>query len=94
MPKIPIFQIGRAPRTYWIYGVLMVLLTLAGFGNLYTHQFWDGWDDQSMLMDTAAIAKDISFLFSPDRLLPIRPSKDLIFLMGYLLWGENLAAFH
>ena len=88
------FALKADGKTWGIYVLLMVLLTVVAFGNLGTYDFWDGWDDWDQMADLAVASKDFSHLFSQSRLYDVRPPVDLIFLGGYFLWGENPAAFH
>ena len=89
-----IFQLRANRYTYIAYVSLVLLLGLVTFGSLYEHQFWDGWDDWDIMADTAAMAEDVSYLFSSDKITPVRPPRDLVVLLGYLLWEDNLAGYH
>lgn len=81
-------------KNWLLYVVGMLLLASIAFGNLLTHNFWDGADDLSILKDIRVVATDLTFILSPERGHDARPPFDLVFLMGYLTWGENPVAFH
>lgn len=90
----PLFSIPDKSYVYWIYGVILTLFTLGTFEGLYEHQFLDGWDDWDIMTDTAIMAKDVSYLFSPEKIHPLRPAPDLIILIGYFLWEDNPVGYH
>ncbi|MFT5367741.1 MAG: tetratricopeptide (TPR) repeat protein [Candidatus Latescibacterota bacterium] len=89
-----IFKIPDTRRTYCIFTALIVCISAITFANLVTHNFWDGWDDWDLIADISIAANDFKYLFSSERLLPIRPTNDLVFLIGYLIWGPNPVGYH
>jgi len=89
-----IFKIPDTRRTYCIFTALMIFISAVTFGNLLTHDFWDGWDDWDTIADVTQAANDFQYLFSSERLGPIRPTTDFVFLIGYLIWGPNPVGYH
>jgi tetratricopeptide (TPR) repeat protein len=69
----------------------MLLLSWLYFGDLRSYPF-DG-DDDTYLRDSAQISEDFSALLFPSR-YPGRPLVNLVFWLGYELWGESPGAFH
>jgi hypothetical protein len=72
----------------------MTLVSVLAFENLSTQDFWDGADDRTLISDMAILSQDLSHIVSEERLFDARPPFDLFMLGGYLLWGENPAAYH
>ncbi|MFT5367740.1 MAG: tetratricopeptide (TPR) repeat protein [Candidatus Latescibacterota bacterium] len=89
-----IFEIPDTRRTYCIFTALMVFISAVTFANLVTHNFWDGWDDWDLIADISIASNDFKYLFSAERLLPIRTTNDLVFLIGYLIWGPSPVGYH
>ena len=89
-----LLHIPNRPITYWIFGIIMVLLAMVTFQNLATHDFWDGWDDRQLVADAKRATDNPGILFSSQREQAVRPTIDIIFLIGYALWQDNPVAFH
>ena len=70
----------------------MGLLTFAAFGNLSTHLF--STHDQEYLQDAAASQGDFSFVVSPERIYPGRPTFNLYLWAAYALFREDPAGYH
>ena len=78
--------------TWCLYGLLMAGLTFGAFGNLSTHLF-DGEDTQ-YLRDAAVSQRDFSFVTSPDRIYPGRPTFNLYLWVAYKLFEDDPAGYH
>ena len=79
----------------WIfptYIVLMGILAYIAYGHLLNHAF--GTDDFEHIADIEAILEDPTRLFSPEYHYHGRPLVDIVFLIGYVLWGKNPGAYH
>ena len=86
------FQLRKNWYTYGIYTALMALLTAITFGSLSTHLL--DTDDREYIRIVARIIEDPAYLFSPERLEPMRPLTDIVWLVGYLLWKDNPEFYH
>ncbi len=79
-------------RAAWlVFAGAIGLLAALYFGGLADDPF-DG-DDDTYLRDSAQISEDFSALLFPSR-YPGRPLVNLVFWLGYELWGESPGAFH
>ena len=90
----PIFNIPKNRTAVALYILLVIALSGIAFQNLAHHPLNAQGDDQETLHDTRLMARDVSALFSPKRLAPVRPTMDLIVLAGYRLWGDRAGGFH
>lgn len=89
----PIFNIPNNNKTYLIYLSLVIVLGVLTFNNLVDLGL-DAYDDRDHMVDTPAIVDDWTFMFSDQRLVEMRPPVDILFVMGYLMWGDDPAGYH
>lgn len=86
MSSQPIFKLPDNKRTAILFFILASVITLLAYGNLYTHNFWDGWDDLHILADLKIMAQNPAHMVSAEKnYQEIRPPVDVVFLAGYLL---------
>jgi hypothetical protein len=78
---------------FFLFAILLIVLGTATFGSL-SELMLDAYDDRDHMVDTPHIIDDWTFMFSTERLVEIRPPIDVLFLLGYLCWGENPAGYH
>lgn len=74
------------------YIVAMGLLACIAYGHLFSHPF--NTDTFEHIADVEAILEDPTRLFSPEYHFHGRPLLDIVFLIGYVLWGKNPGAYH
>jgi tetratricopeptide (TPR) repeat protein len=91
-PQTPIFPLPETRTTFGVYILFMLALTWLTFGSLATHLF--DTDDLERLSESSAAINNPSSYFSPEKIHPIRPLYDLIFMLGMLVWEDNPAAHH
>lgn len=81
MNNISLFQ--KTPFLW--FSVFIVILGTVTFGSL-SELGLDAYDDRDHMVDTAQIVDDWTHMFSPDRIVEIRPPIDMLFIFGYLCW--------
>ena len=86
------FLLRESRSTWFLYALLLAILTLISFGSLREHPF--ATDDFDYLSDAAAVRQDLSRLLSADQALPGRPVVSLLFLLANALWGTSPAPYH
>ncbi len=78
--------------SWCLYAVLMGLLTYASFGDLSTHLLFS--HDAEYLQDAAVSQDDFSFVVSPERIYPGRPTFNLYLWAAYRLFENVPAGYH
>lgn len=79
-------------RLRWVYLALLVVCAAIVFHDVPDLKY-DG-DDVEYLQDTVATLNDGSLLFSAQRNFPGRPVVELVFIVGYGIWGDSATGFH
>ena len=87
-----IFGLRENLSSWCLYATLMGILTLAAFGNLSTHLFVG--DDMEYLQDAAVSQRDFSFVVSPERIYPGRPTFNLYLWVTYRFFEDDPAGYH
>ncbi|MBM3278521.1 MAG: tetratricopeptide repeat protein [Candidatus Handelsmanbacteria bacterium] len=90
-----IFSLRPTWQTWLIYALVMAALSWACFGSLAEHLL-DTHDDE-VFRDSAALAKDLSFFFTPAEEKAVgsgRPLAEFVESVPYLLWGPDPARYH
>lgn len=75
-----------------IYIVLMGILACIAYSHLFDHDF--STDDFKHMATVEALLDEPTRLFSPEHHFHGRPLVDIVFLIGYVLWGKNPGAYH
>ena len=78
--------------TFPICIVSMGILACVAYSHLLYHPF--STDDFEHIADVEAILEEPTRLFSPEYHYHGRPLVDIVFLIGYVLWGKNPGAYH
>ena len=87
-----IFNLRDHLATWCVYGVLIALLSVVTFSNLSTHLLFS--HDAEYLQDAAVSQADFSFVISPERVYPGRPTFNLYLWAAYKLFADDPAGYH
>lgn len=80
-------------RFWGLYAGILIILAVVVYGQLITHSF--GSDDRDYLKQAAAVVDNPTLLARPTEAFSFgRPTTEWVFLLGVVLWGENVALFH
>ena len=90
---VSIFQIPDTRNSRAIFILLILLSVWVIFGSLSNHLF-DAFDDREHIQDIKTGLQNPSFLFSSNRILPIRPPNDAIVMIAYMLWQDDPGSYH
>lgn len=86
-------QATRLPKAVWLlYALTLCILCAIAYSGVVDLPLDP--DDQAFVGDAREVLAGSLSPFDPDRQFAGRPLTDLVFMIGYLTWGEHSAAFH
>lgn len=89
-----VFNWQENRRTWFLFALTMAIVASAMYGS--TPDLLQDTDDGDYFVEAEIATQDLSHLFSSDRRPSAmgRPVIDVVFLVDYLLWKDNLTFYH